>query len=282
MRRRVRRLHRLRRPRGRIRFDTGRQGPKGGSGHRCGRPRPPLLFEQKEEREGCIRCFWCCVPGPFSPGLAAGACGCADDAHPDAHAQALDKEQRKAGNPEEGGNAGRVEEQAGQQDGAAAQQGEQIAGGETAHEAADDHDARRKPRGAQAGSIRRAGITGAGDEHEVIRRHQQKVDERDHGKVAAEDGAQGLEAPLCLVGLGTGVRATLCGHVSSSGWIVARATIYVVFPGVSSYSAQAYDQRDGRHAAKSCLHAVGMPLTRTGVSMNGAHGGADVLEYVWN
>ena len=156
-----------------------------------------------------------------------GARGRADDAHADAHAQALDKEQREAGHPEEGGDAGRIEEQTAQQDDAAAEQGKQVAGGETAHEAADDHDPRRESRCAQAGPVGRAGITGAGHEHEVIGRHQQKVDEGDHCEIAAEDGAQGLPALLRPAAVGAGFRTALCGHVVSSGGLLQNVLLRV-------------------------------------------------------
>ena len=59
------------------------------------------------------------------------------------------KSQGQVGDPEKGRDAGRIEQQPGKKDGTAAAQGKQVAGQETADEAADDHDARGEPGAAE-------------------------------------------------------------------------------------------------------------------------------------
>ena len=159
-----------------------------------------------------------------------GAGGRAHDAHAQAHAQALHEEQGQAGDPEEGRDAGRIEQQAGEEDDAETEQGEQVAGEETADQAADDHDARGEPGAAEAGAVCGLRIGRAGDEHQVIGRHDQQVDAGDHIEIAVEDGAQGFGGAggAALPRPRTG--SVLAGHRTS--WAkyrhtVACATIYV-------------------------------------------------------
>lgn len=159
-----------------------------------------------------------------------GTGGRAHDAHAHTHAQALHEEQGQVGDPEKGRDAGRIEQQPGKKDGTAAAQGKQVAGQETADEAADDHDARGEPGAAEAGAVGGPRVGRAGDEHQVVGRHDQQVDAGDHIEVAVENGAQGFAGAGGAAVLCPGPGSVLGGHRDS--WAkyrhtVACATIYV-------------------------------------------------------
>ena len=132
-----------------------------------------------------------------------GSRGRADDAHGHAHEQALHKEQKETGNPEEGRNAQGVEQQPRQQNRTAAAQGKQIPCGKAPGKTADDHDARRQPGCAQIGVVGCPGIGGAGDEHQIVGRHDQQIDDGHDGEIAVENGPQGFACAACVPGGGS-------------------------------------------------------------------------------
>ena len=113
-----------------------------------------------------------------------GSRGRADDADADARPEALHEQPGQGIHQEKTRDAGRVQHDPGEKNGAATEKRKQIAGDETPCQAADDHNARGETSRAQACQISLSGIGGAGDEDQVVGRHDQKVDQRHHIEVA--------------------------------------------------------------------------------------------------
>ena len=106
-----------------------------------------------------------------------------DNPDADTGQKPLDEQQRQGIRQKEACYAGRIQQQPGAQDAPAAEKRQKVARDETPGQASDDHDARGEARCAQAHGVGLPRIRGAGDEYQVIGRHDQQIDQSYHIEV---------------------------------------------------------------------------------------------------